>query len=213
MNVYNKEILAAPKCGSRYLDETWPNRKMLEPGSKIGSSNWIEIVGREYVELFDMENNPITSNVKWIIIREPIEFFESAIHTEFVGGWDREDIFLDEVSLLNNIIKQESQSHWHRQLFKRIYLFGLSLPNPPTIVMLKDLTNFLSSEMEIKELPSWSETKYNFSERPFWVSKSDVVMYLNKRYPAQWDTMQRLLKTDELFWHKMKTEFPIWKEL
>ncbi len=211
INIYNKEIAGPPKCGSRFLSEIWGNKKILKPGSKLGSSDWIEINNREWVDLFKMIDNPITSEVKWIVIREPNEFMESAIHTEFVGGWNRERETLNEVDTLYRIIMKESQSHWHRELFKSLYLFGLSLPTPPTIVMLDDLTDFLKEEYSVESIRPYKKTKYDFSTEPIWLRKTEMIYYLEKKYPKQWDMLQNLLKTDELFWYKMKNEFPIWK--
>ena len=192
LNVFNKQILTPPKCGSRFLDEIYG-------------------VDREYVDLFDIIKVPLTSNVKWIVLRTPMDLLISALHTEFIGGWNREGNSLKEKKLLNDIIKINSNSHWHRQLFKYLYLFGVSLPTPPTIVMLDDLNDFLTKEMGIEELPIFDETKYNFSNDSIWLSKSELKLYLSKTYPKQWVGINTLLKTDELFWYKIQNQFPIWK--
>lgn len=210
INIYDKQIIGPPKCGSRFLNEIWGRKKVLKPGSRIGSSEWEEINHREYVDLFDMVGNPLTSEVKWIVLREPKHFMETAIHTEFINGWNRDEISLNELSLINDVIAVESQSHWHRQLFKNLYLFGLTLPQPPTIVMLEDLNDFLLKEIGIEKLPIWEDKKYNFSSNPIWVTKSELILYLSNKYPKQWEVINTLLKTDEFFWNKMKEDFSIW---
>jgi hypothetical protein len=90
-------------------------------------------------------------------------------------------------------------------------LFGVSLPTPPTIVMLDDLNDFLTKEMGIEKLPIFDEVKYNFSNYPIWLSKSELIQYLIKTYPQQWIEINTLLKTDELFWYKIQNQFSIWK--
>jgi len=203
LNVFNKQILTPPKCGSRFLDEIYG-------------------VDREYVDLFDIIKVPLTSNVKWIVLRNPSDLLISALHTEFIerwnkegksllGGWSKEDKSLKEKKLLDDIIKINSNSHWHHQLFKYLYLFGVSLPTPPTIVMLDDLNDFLTKEMGIEKLPIFDETKYNFSNDSIWLSKSELKLYLSKTYPKQWVEINTLLKTDELFWYQIQNQFPIWK--
>jgi hypothetical protein len=192
LNVFNKQILTPPKCGSRFLDEIYG-------------------VDREYIDLFDVIESPSTLEVKWIILRTPMDLLISALHTEFIGGWNKEGNSLKEKKLLNDIIKINSNSHWHRQLFKYLYLFGVSLSTPPTIVMLDDLNDFLTKEMGIEELPIFDETKYNFSNDLIFLSKSELKLYLSKTYPKQWVGINTLLKTDELFWYKIQNQFPIWK--
>ena len=203
LNVFNNQILTAPKCGSRFLDEVYG-------------------VDREYVDLFDIIKVPLTSNVKWIVLRTPSDLLISALHTEFIASWNKkdksllggltkEDKSLKENKLLSDIIDIDSQSHWHHQLFKYLYLFGVSLPTLPTIVMLGDLNDFLTKEMGIEELPIFNETKYNFSNNSMWLSKSELKLYLTETYPQQWIEINALLKKDELFWYKIQNQFPIWK--
>jgi|688.fasta_scaffold03480_12 hypothetical protein len=203
--VFNKQILTPPKCGSRFLYEVYN-------------------IDREYIDLFDIIKIPLTSNIKWVVLRTPMDLLISALHTEFIewcwnrksqsllGGLSKENKFLEEKKLLNKfIIDINSQLHWHHQLFKYLYLFGVSLPTPPTIVMLDDLNDFLTKEMGIEKLPIFDEVKYNFSNYPIWLSKSELIQYLIKTYPQQWIEINTLLKTDELFWYKIQNQFSIWK--
>lgn len=210
LNVYDKKIMGPPKCGSRFLNGIWGRKKIFKPGSRIGSSDFEEINHREHIDLFEIIDNPLTSEVKWIILRPPIEFMETAVHTEFINGWNKDAIGFDEPKRLNEIIGMESQSHWHRELFKKLYLFGLTLPQPPTIVMLEDLNDFLLQEIKIEKIPIWEEKKYNFSSNPIWFTKSEIKLYLTKKYPKHWRIINSLLRTDEFFWNKMLREFPIW---
>lgn len=191
VNVFNKQILSPPKCGSRFLDEIWKD-------------------DREYVDLFDMKENKLTDKIKWLVIRNPMDLLISALHTEFIGGWNREGSSFNEKNLLIDFVKVNSNTHWHRNLFKSLYLFSISLPQPPTIVMLGDLSDFLIKELNIDNVPMFNEKKYNFSNDSIWVSKLELTFYLSKQYPNQWIGIQNLLKTDELFWDKMIGEFPIW---
>jgi hypothetical protein len=192
LNVFNKQILTPPKCGSRFLDKVYD-------------------VNREYINLFDIIENPLTSEVKWLVLRTPMDLLISALHTEFLGGWNRKGNSLKEKELLNNIMNIYSHSHWHCELFKNLYLFGVSLSTPPTIVMLHHLNDFLTKEMSIEELPIFDKTEYNFSNDSIWLSKSKIKLYLSKTYPEQWIKINTLLKTDELFWYKIQNQFPIWK--
>ena len=155
--------------------------------------------------------NSSTLKVKWLVLRTPMDLLISALHTEFLGGWNRKGNSLKEKELLNDIININSHSHWHCELFKNLYLFGVSLSTPPTIVMLHHLNDFLTKEMSIEELPIFDKTEYNFSNDSIWLSKSKIKLYLSKTYPEQWIKINTLLINDELFWYKIQNQFPIWK--
>jgi hypothetical protein len=212
VNIFKDKIIVPPKCGSRFFEEHWGNRKVLKPGSKIGSDNWIEIINRKQHPIQDLKNSEWIDVVEYIVLRNPYEFMVSAIHTEFIAHWNNSSYGgWDEEELIHSVIKEDSQSHWHRHFFKELYLFALKCKKRPTIIMLDDLNDFMENEMGESYSKGFTKSKYDFSNYPLWLSKDELLnTYLKEKYPHHWDRFSFYLKGDEFFWEQLKTICPIY---
>ena len=204
VNIFKKLILVPPKCGSRFFNENWGNRKVLKPGSKLGSDDWIEIINREHMEIHGLKNSDWVDTIEYMVVRNPMEFMISAIHTEFMDKWNNYSTLVDEEELIGEIVSENSQSHWHRHFFRELYLFALKFKKPPTIIMLDDLNDFMNNVMNEDYTEGFTKKKYDFSNSPIWLSKEDLIEnYLQTKYPQHWRRFEFYLKGDMFFWEKL----------
>jgi hypothetical protein len=206
INIFKGKYLVPPKCGSRFFNQHWGNRKGLKPNSTLGSSDWIDIINRESIPLFELKDSKFVNEIEWMVLREPFEFMKSAIHTEFINFWNdnKKNGIVTEMDVLDWISKWDSHSHWHPNIFRELYLFTLKFKKPPTIIMLSDLNHFVENVLNETYSSGFSKSEYDFSQYPIWVSKDDLWNnYLKSNYPNECEGLSNLLIADTFFWDKL----------
>lgn len=211
VNIFKELIIVPPKCGSRFFEEHWGNRKVLKPGSKIGSNEWVDIINKEHILLRDLKDSMWVDKIQYIVLRNPYEFMLSGFHTEFISHWNISSNSWNEEELIQNVLSTDTQSHWYRHFFKELHLFALKFKKPPTIIMLDDLNDFMENVMGESYSKGFTKSKYDFSTYPIWLSKTDLMdTYIKEKYPSQWERIHSYLKGDEFFWEQLKTLCPIY---
>ena len=193
INVFKGKYLVPPKCGSRFFEEHFGIR--------------------ETIDLFELKDSKFLDKIKFIVLREPIEYMKSAVHTEFINFWNGSEKKgnVTEVDVLNYISKEDSPSHWHRHIFIELYLFILKFKKPPTIIMLDDLNHFIKNDLRENYTTNFNKTKYDFSEFKIYMSKDDLWdIYIKCNYPKEREIFNRLLEGDEFFWNKLIELCPIY---
>ena len=165
INIFKEIFLIPPKCGSRFFEEHFGERKT--------------------VDLFKLKDSEFIDKIQYVVLRDPFEYLKSAVHTEFInffnGSHNKSNI--TEVGLLDYILKIDSQSHWHRHNFRELYLFILKFKKPPTIIMLDDLNHFIENVLNEKYSSGFNKTKYDFSEYLIYISKDDLWdIYIKNNY-------------------------------
>jgi hypothetical protein len=186
INIFKEIFLIPPKCGSRFFEEHFGERKT--------------------VDLFKLKDSEFIDKIQYVVLRDPFEYLKSAVHTEFInffnGSHNKSNI--TEVGLLDYILKIDSQSHWHRHNFRELYLFILKFKKPPTIIMLDDLNHFIENVLNEKYSSGFNKTKYDFSEFPIYISKDDLWdIYIKNNYPEEFGMFYKLLQGDIFFWNKL----------
>jgi hypothetical protein len=215
INIFKGIYLVPPKCGSRFFDEHWGDRKILKPGSKLGSSDWVNVINREFIDLFELKDSKFVDKIEFIVLREPFEHIKTALHTEFINYWNgfNRNGDITETDLLHSISKEDSQSHWHRHIFRELYLFILKFKKPPTIIMLNNLNNFLQNELNENYSNNFSKKKYDFSEYKIYMSKDDLWdIYIKYNHPKEWLRLSNLLEGDEFFYNKLIKLCPLYNK-
>jgi hypothetical protein len=209
-NVYKKKFLILPKCGSRFFDEHFGDRKILKPGSKLGSSDWIDVINRESSgNINKLKESKFIDEIEWIVLREPMEFMKSGIHTEFINFWNRSNRIdirgnKSEIDLLNYILKEDSHGHWYCHIFRELYLFTLQFKKPPTIIMLDNLNHFVENVLKETYSTGFTKTKYDFHESKIYMSKDDLWnIYIKHNYPNEWEMFSKRLEGDMFFYDKL----------
>ena len=205
--VYMKKFLILPKCGSRFFEEHFGDRKILKPGSKLGSSDWIDVINKESSGcVTKLKHSKFIDEIEFIVLREPLEHMKSAIHTEFINFWNGSDKRdnTTERDVLNYILKEDSHSHWNCHVFRELYLFTLQFKKPPTIIMLNDLNDFIKKELKKTYSTGFTKTNYDFSWSNIYMSKDDLWnIYIKHNYPNEWEMFSKRLEGDMFFWNKL----------
>ena len=206
--VYMKKFLILPKCGSRFFDEHFGNRKILKPGSKLGSSNWIDVINKEEAGcITKLKKSKFIDEIEWIVLREPIEYMKTAVHTEFINFWNGGNVGGNKTEkdvLLKFIINTESNLHWNSNIFRELYLFTLQFKKTPTIIMLDNLNHFVENVLNETYSTGFTKTKYDFSDSTIYISKDDLWnIYIKHNYPKEWKMLSKLLEGDMFFWNKL----------
>jgi hypothetical protein len=195
INIFQEKYLVHPKCGSRFFDEHWGDT-------------------RKFIDLFELKDSKFADKIEFIVLREPIEFMKSAVHTEFINFWNgcsEKKGNIIETDIFNYISKEDSQSHWHCHIFRELYLFILKFKKPPTIIMLNDLNHFVKNELKETHSTNFTKTKYDFSQFKIYMSKDDLWdIYIKYNYPKEWLILSNLMEGDEFFWDKLIKLCPVY---
>ena len=162
--LFNNKILTTPKCGTRYLRLRWSG------------------------ELFDYNQNTDFSNVKYMIVREPIEHLKTALHTEFYNHVDIYGYPIDLKIYLDKLILKKEIVHWSCDMYQIIYWMYIKSNKQIKVTHLSSLTDIMKEEGHIVE---YTPSDYTFNDNKNWINKDDFFNKLLKDYPIQ---MQVLLK-------------------
>jgi hypothetical protein len=193
INVFKGKYLVPPKCGSRFFEEHFGIR--------------------EIIDLFELKDSKFVDEIEFIVLREPIDYMKSAIHTEFINFWNGHEKKgnITETDVLNYISKKDSPSHWHRHIFRELYLFVLKFKKLPAIIMLDNLNYFVKNELREIHLTKFSKIKYDFSESKIFMSKDDLWdIYIKYNYPNEFEIFTKLLEGDKFFCNKLIKLCPIY---
>jgi hypothetical protein len=129
IKIYN-DIFIPNKCGTRYFEE-YTNFNFINNENELVS----------ITNIWDY-------NIKWILIRNPIEYLKSALKTDFIQLWNTEyklNIKINEELLLKNYIDETNNLlndypigiHYSNKLYKTLYSYSFKYPN----VKFVDLNN------------------------------------------------------------------------
>ena len=165
--VYNNETILAPaKCGTRYLDETFGSDSVGIDTKKLDIPLWKRL-----------------PNLKTIIVREPIEHLESAVHTEistrYYNDEERDTTQpLDVDTIIDKFcydwkgeLYQKENMNPNRRYFLETTLWGYNLheiiykiwtrnPHKIEVVHLRQMSSYLPT-IGVK-IPVYDNKRYDF---------------------------------------------------
>ena len=176
------DVIVPNKCGTRYIEEYF----LLNADNRL-DNNSIDI---KYIWDFPELN--------WIIIRHPMEYFQSAIKTDLINNWKTNDI--SELDLINKYLS-DGTNHYFNNLYKTLYSYSLNYKNV-TFVNLEDLTDFCSHMFINKKNIKYDSTKYNMMGR-YYMNQETILDYVKEFYPSQWDIIQINLKKEIFFYNEI----------
>jgi hypothetical protein len=184
--IYNDNILAHSKCGTKYLDELFNI-----PWEKSGENN--------VKSPSELLNDNI--NIKYVIIRNPKEHFLSAIDT-LVNN----EFYLKSIHNINdnhvynsmNILYNDLDQHWCPNYYKYIYM--LCNNRKITLVHLNDLSDFV--EMELK-IPKIEYTNVHGGRKESFEELENKCKNAN---PKLWELIEKTLKDELYFYNKLIEE-------
>jgi hypothetical protein len=195
--VVNNEILVPLKCGSTYLESIYPNN----------------IIDINYCDL------PNLKGISTIILREPIEHLQSALHTELLG-WLHDNPaknFSTEtvIPLINNFITRPGNpvgtTHWDINYYEHLYNFWKHNRNTLKVIHLSNLTDFIKQEYGI-DIP---HDKFSYGIRAWggkfkyaYTSKEKLSKWIEETLPELWNELVKDLPKAEKFYNHLINETP-----
>lgn len=203
--IYKEKWVTPAKCGTRYLDRvfkiTTQANSVKERGKQFHKK--IVIESNELYTIYDMDT------ITHLILRNPMDLFESAVHTDMWGhisaemqskGIEYSDKFIEEMlfKYLN-----EGTGHWCSTLYMNLYYLLKYRPDIQ-IIQLSDLTEFVTNETGIKE--KYDPIDYNFKLTHFKTetySREYVIKWVKEKYPILWGKVIKLYEIDKIWYGKI----------
>lgn len=189
--IYNDNILAHSKCGTKYLDELF-----RIPWEKSGQKNI-----KSPSELLNVD-----LNIKYVIIRNPKEHFLSAVDTLTNNEFYLKSIYnINDNHVYNSmdILYNDLDQHWCPNYCKYIYM--LCINRKITLVHLNDLSDFV--EMELK----MSKIEYTKSHGGRKKTFEELENKCKEANPKLWELIEKTLKDEMYFFNKLLNENVIFK--
>ena len=174
--LFNNRILTTPKCGTRYLRQRWGGKAFT------------------YYQITDF------SNVKYMIVREPIEHLKTALHTEFYNHYDIYGYPINLNVYLDKLILSEKIEHWSYNMYEIMYWMYIKSNKKIKIIHLTSLTDIMKEEGHIVE---YTPSDYNFNNNENWISKDDFFNKVLKDFPTQMGVLLEQSDKQSILYNKM----------
>jgi len=187
--IFKNEILTPLKCGSTYMEMVYPD-------------NIIEI---------NYDTLPQYKDVTAIIIREPLEHLQSALHTEILMWYvlnPGESLSIDTATpLIKNFINTDlnprGTTHWDVNYYEYLYKFWKQNRNTIKVVNVSNLSPFLKENYDVDlvhdkfsyGIPAHaSQFKYAYT------TKQTLAKWIEETLPELWDALiKELPKADKFY--------------
>lgn len=183
IKIYDKWLAAPLKCGTRFLD-------------KLN----IPIIRSDVNGFRDAIENPFME-IEWFVIRNPIEHLQSALHTECLPHIDN----LTEIRrILDTFIEQSTGgTHYHRELYSRIYDFWCHRRYSFEFVELFRLS--YTMDKKGYHMPFYPDD-YNFGyydEK--WKTKEEIVDIIRVEFKEKWEILEEYARIDLHYFEKCQS--------
>ena len=221
--IYNNETILAPsKCGTRFLDKTFPNDSEGIDIRKLDIPLWMRL-----------------PNLKTIIVREPLQHLESAVHTEILTRYyndeERDTTQPLDVDIIINrfcynwkgeLYQKENTrpskryfletTLWAYNLYEIMYKIWVRNPRSIDVISLKELSSYLNT-IGI-EIPKYDNKNYDFishqdntimhlkcKSKTYIQSglKIDIIPFIKDIYPIEWANMMNQVQDSNPFYDKL----------
>ena len=195
-HIVNNEILVPVKCGTTYLESIYPG-------------NFISI--GLYSHLYNFKG------ISAIIIREPLEHLQSALHTELLRWYKlhpSEKLSAETaIPLINNFITNESNpfgtTHWDINYYEHIYKVWKQNKNTIKIIHVSNLTDFIQQKYGINiphnkfsyGIPA-SDTGFRYR----YTTKQKLSKWIEETLPELWNEVVKDLPKAEKFYNHLINE-------
>lgn len=186
--LYEGGILVPVKCGTRYLTH----------------NNITEI---DTISIHKIGNKFRIPNLKWIIVRNPLDGFVSALHTDIlhiVNGiepkesseeWDEE--LIGKVTDLMRKYAQwnNEEGHFHRNTYRELYWFWRR--NYTSDVKIIDLSELNSYSEELGLYQPYDSEDYRFKWMDIWADKESIALWVKNTFAENYKShLNHILNND-----------------
>lgn len=178
IKIYNNTILAPVKCGSRYLDKIWEDKRIW-----FGHQKYLSF-----------------PKVDYIVIREPMSHLVSALHTEtleWINVYTDEDDFYHQ---LKEFISDEGSTHWSFRLYEYLYYYRNKYGKDIKVIKLENLTELLK---KLGHDIEYTPEEYHFKEYKKWWPKEELFEMLKDMYPNEIDFLLNKVEIQNTYYQKL----------
>lgn len=174
IKLFDNRILASSKCGTRFLRKVYSDKR------------------------YDINLHGI-NGITHIIVRNPYEHFQSAIHTEYINYKNSNTDITNIHHIMNGAISTNGIGHWHPQLYR--FLYSIFTKNTSIkVIDLNNLSSFLESEGHI--IP-YEKTEYDWSSFPIWETKEELLSNLKIKFVDEFKIIENKLAIEVDYYDKL----------
>lgn len=209
LTLYNKNWLVPAKCGTRHIDkllgvQSQVNTQFTSHTSEKNQAIWFkDILNIDSVkmmipseQLFQYRALPITH----IVLREPMDFLESALHTDLSGHHTNiiskgGGFISTNTGLMEWLLPYTSTGtgHWSPTLYKGIW-YLLQIRRDIQIIPLNQLSGFLSGQCIEGE---YIATEWNFSKIS---SRKWIIDSVKSDLPEIWSKIKTAVDRESIYY-------------
>lgn len=176
--LYLESILVPNKCGTRFFNEI------------------TDIIGKPInVGIFDRSID--WCKIKYVVIRDPLEIFHSALHTEYFNFIRHTDEIIERMLDLKN-----GDDHFYSKLYfhlnKKWEQYGFQIIN------ISNLTNFVTIlSGQIIDLQDNKHTSKQFHKN---ITKNDIYNFFLINYPEEIKKIEEFIEEDTVWYELLKSK-------
>ena len=178
IKIYNNTILTPVKCGSRYLDKVWEDKR-------------VEFNHGQYSRF---------PKVKYIVLRDPMSHLVTALHTEtlyFINEFGKKNDFYHQ---LNEFTGSIGSTHWCFPFYEYLYYYRNKYGAEIEVVKLENLTELLKNlGYNIEYVPE----DYNFKKYKKWWPKEELFEMLKDMYPNEINSLLDKIEIQNIYYNKL----------
>lgn len=178
IKIYNDTILTPVKCGTRYLDKIWEDKRVYSGHEK-------------YLKF---------PKVKYIIVREPMSHLISALHTETLEWINRYTDKDDFYHQLGEFISEQGATHWCFPFYEYLYYYRNKHGKDIEVVKLENLTELLK---KLGHNIEYTAEEYSFKNYEKWWTKEELFQILKDRYPKEINLLIKKVKVQTEYYNKL----------
>jgi hypothetical protein len=174
LKIYENSIVAPLKCGTRFLDSIWKPFLIHEN---------------------DLYSYSLNNEIKYIILRPPLEHFKAAIQTETVGmlkqykNGDRFENFRK--TYIDNLAKNENTRHWSNTFYELILKIKEKNTKNIDIIQLASLSDFINAKLGYT-IP-YNRESYNFINDTDFIDREENFNFYKNQSPASFEKILGLI--------------------
>lgn len=198
IEIFNRNIAVPAKCGTRYFSKCVKSAER-----QVGYMERIVSCLPQQSDITQtvegtpsrIEDYDLWKGVEWLVVRDPYEWLQSALHTELVSCYsDTEKVS----SIVDEFASPTGTTHWSGSFFKKIhFLYKNHNIKRFKILQITETTEFLAKlGWDIEYI----KDEYSFYHVHDWKSKEWIVEMVKSEYPIQWERMLTLMRGDREYY-------------
>lgn len=185
VKLYEGGFLIPTKCGTRFL---------MDCGLKEEG----------YLSIPDLNKAITIPGVKYIVVRNPIEHFQSAMRQDILEMVNKEKLDNYDTKI-NDILKMYSigygACHFYNALYESLYWFWRR--NRRTGIKIIDITELSNLTAELGLTHIYKESDYNQEHWENWCEKDVFAYWVKTNYKESYDEIMRGIQKDIPFYESL----------